>query len=226
MMPVLKPSYMQKVALSVIFLAFWIGAWAQKQYTGSYSSSEKFPLDGLVAHLDSSTKDPLLKFMSRSAKLKLLESAIDNKIETRIDFIADDTSVLVSMKVTKADPQIQFLKDNVKRYLKRKKWYLFQKKTNAFERITEVQILTCTFTGRKKKILGYTCHEALGKDESGEYILWICKTLPYTITPWVLTDKHWGAIFQLSDSLRVVRLTSLKQSTQKKRIRPLQKIKE
>lgn len=214
-------------ALPVILLFFCIGALAQKQYRGTYSSVEKIPLDGLIAQLDSGTTDPMLKLLGKSAKIKLLESAIGDTIEQRISFVADDTSALVSMKVTKHSPQIQFSGDEIKQYLRRNKWYQYRSKSNAFEGNSVITPLAYEFTGRKKKILGYLCHEAVGKDEKNKtHVLWICKTLPYTITPWPLTGKRLGAVLEFSDGLRIVKLTSLKQAPGKQRIKPLQKIKE
>ncbi|HEY0059419.1 MAG TPA: hypothetical protein VGB56_09795 [Flavisolibacter sp.] len=214
-------------ALPVILLFFCIGALAQKQYKGTYSSVEKIPLDGLVAQLDSGTTDPMLRLLGKSAKIKLLEEAIDNRIEQRISFIADDTSALVSMKVTKHSPQLQLSGNEMKQYLRRNKWYQYRQKSNAYEGNSEIKPLAYEFTGRKKKILGYVCHEAVGKGEKNKgHVLWICKTLPYTITPWPLTDKHLGAVLEFSDGLRMVKLTSLKQVSRKQRIKPLQKIRE
>jgi hypothetical protein len=215
------------VALSVILLFFCISALAQKQYRGTYSSVEKIPLDALVAQLDSGTTDPLLKLLGKSAKVKLLESAIDNKIERRFSFIADDTSALVSIKVTKHSPQIQLSGEDTKQYLRRNKWYHYRVKSNAYEGSSETKPLAYEFTGRKKKILGYLCHEAVGKGEANKtHVLWICKSLPYTITPWPLTDKRLGAVLEFSDELRMIKLTSLKQASAKQRIKPVQKIKE
>jgi GLPGLI family protein len=214
-------------ALQVILLFFCIGALAQKQYRGTYSCVEKIPLDGLVAQLDSGTNDPMLKLLGKSAKVKLLESALGNTIEQRISFIADDTSAMVSMKVTKHSPQIRLSREEMKQYLRRNKWYQYRTKSNAFEGSSDIKPLAYKFTGRKKKILGYVCHEAVGQDEKNkEHVLWICRNLPYTITPWPLTDKRMGAVLQFSDGVRMVKLTSLKQSSRKQRIKPLQKIKE
>lgn len=219
---------MKKIAaLPVAFLFFCISALAQKQYQGTYTSVEKIPLDGLVAQLDSGTQDPMLRLLGKSAKVKLLESAIDNKIEQRISFIANDTSAMVSRKVTKHSPQIQLSGEDVKLYLRRNKWYQYRQKSNAFEGSNEIKPMAYEFTGRKKKILGFVCHEAIGKDEKNKgHVLWICKSLPYTITPWPLTEKQLGAVLEFSDGLRTVKLTSLKQTSGKQRIKPLQKIKE
>ena len=99
------------------------------------------------------------------------------------------------------------IKVNLQKKYQNGKWINAKKWTTDFDADTISLEIEFSFTGKSKQVLGYTCKEAVSKDSAQKITLWICETLPPSISPGIQFKNIRGAIFELVNKENGLRIT-------------------
>ena len=155
-------------------------------------------------------KDSVLKVLSSPSFLeKMLKQQLGEEMVVYMHVRADS-----SYAELEGHGGIQ-IQTKMQRKYRDGKWINAKKWTTDFETDTAFLNTKFSFTGNSKQVLGYTCDEMKSSDTAQKITLWVCRTLPPTISPGIkYKNIHW-AIFEFKNETNGTRTT----------LRSIQKIK-
>jgi hypothetical protein len=203
---------------------FSLVGYGQHKYLAAYESRMHFDFSQLKVapvkinmelkgsdSVPSGVKDSIMQLLSSSAFLEnMLKEQLGEEMVMYIHVRADSaTAELEGYSGNK-------VKVNARKIYFNGKWVNAEGRTIANEQDSMLSDIDFLFTGNSKEIFGYTCHEVRSKDSLQKITLWVCKTLPSTISPGIKFKNMPWAIFEFINESKGTRTT----------LRSIQKIKE